>query len=163
DTDFSATPLHVVARGRAEGLPFVSRAQSMLPRVAARDPLAYDLRPHAVANSGWRILNLLATLAVQSSELEPTVDGGLQQHPQPRGALRLGPAALTGPRSARRAHRRADRQALADVGRGDVRARRGEGGRRHDRREADHRPRPRRAGARATARARRGADAFRHR
>src|SRR5918911_3707346 len=38
DTDFSATRLHVVAGGAAEGLPFISRAQSMLPLVAARDP-----------------------------------------------------------------------------------------------------------------------------
>jgi len=86
DTDFSATPLHVVAGGAAEGLPFISRAQSMLPLVAARDPLAYDLRPRAVANTGWRILNLLASIATQSSELEPTVEGTLQKRWLPRNA-----------------------------------------------------------------------------
>jgi citrate synthase len=84
DTDFSGTPLHVVAGGRAEGLPFISRAQSMLPLVAARDPLAYDLRPRAVANSGWRILNLLASVAAQSSELEPTIEETLRKHWLPR-------------------------------------------------------------------------------
>src|SRR5437868_5049343 len=83
-TDFSATPLHVVAGGGAEGLPFISRAESMLPLVAARDPLAYDLRPRAVANSGWRILNLLASVATQSAELEPAVEGTLQKHWLPR-------------------------------------------------------------------------------
>jgi len=84
DMDFSATPLHAVAGGPAEGLPFVSRAQSMLPLVAARDPLAYDLRPRAVANTGWRILNLLTSVAVQSSELEPAVEETLRKHWLPR-------------------------------------------------------------------------------
>lgn len=86
DTDFSATPLHVVAGGGAEGLPFINRAQSMLPLVAARDPLAFDLRPHAVANTGWRILNLLASIAAESSELEPAVEATLQKHWLPRNA-----------------------------------------------------------------------------
>jgi citrate synthase len=86
DTDFSATPLHAVAGGSAEGLPFISRAQSMLPLVAARDPLAYDLRPRAVANSGWRILNLLASIATESSELEPAIETTLQKHWLPRNA-----------------------------------------------------------------------------
>ena len=86
DTDFSATPLHVVAGGAAEGLPFISRAQSMLPLVAARDPLAYDLRPRAVAHTGWRIVNLLASVAAESSELEPTIEGTLQKRWLPRMA-----------------------------------------------------------------------------
>ena len=84
DTDFSATPLHVVAGGRSDGLPFISRAQSMLPLVAARDPHAYDLRPRAVANTGWRILNLLASVAAESSEIEATVEETLQKHWLPR-------------------------------------------------------------------------------
>lgn len=87
DTDFSATPLHVVAGGKsAEGLPFITRAQSMLPLVAARDPLAYDLRPRAVANTGWRILNLLTSVATESAELEPSVEETLQRRWQPRNA-----------------------------------------------------------------------------
>ncbi len=84
DMDFSTTPLHVVAGGSAEGLPFISRAQAMLPLVAARDSLAYDLRPRAVANTGWRILNLLASVAVQSSELEPAIEETLQKQWLPR-------------------------------------------------------------------------------
>src|ERR1043166_3973896 len=75
DTDFSATPLHAVAGGAAEGLPFISRAQSMLPLVAARDPLAYDLRPRAVANTGWRILNLFAHVAPEGAGAAPAHRG----------------------------------------------------------------------------------------
>jgi citrate synthase len=87
DTDFSATPLHVVAGGKsAEGLPFITRAQSMLPLVAARDPLAYDLRPRAVANTGWRILNLLASVATESADLESSIEETLQRRWLPRNA-----------------------------------------------------------------------------
>lgn len=83
--DFSATPLHVVAGGKSsEGLPFITRAQSMLPIVAARDPLAYDLRPRAVANTGWRILNLLASVATESSEIEERIEETLQKRWLPR-------------------------------------------------------------------------------
>src|SRR5919197_2574387 len=71
---FAMTTLHVVPGRSSEGLPFVNRAASILPIVAARDPLAYDLRPHAVALSGWRILNLLASVAAETSELADTVD-----------------------------------------------------------------------------------------
>lgn len=76
---FSATQLHVVSGRASEGLPFANRAASILPVVAARDPLAYDLRPHAVAQTGWRILNLLASVAAETSELEETVDETLQK------------------------------------------------------------------------------------
>src|SRR5436305_2339960 len=82
---FASTPLHVVAGGKSvEDLPFVSRAQSMLPLVGARDPLAFDLRPRAVAQTGWRILNLLASIAAESSELEETIDETLQKRWVPR-------------------------------------------------------------------------------
>ncbi|HEY4641646.1 MAG TPA: citrate synthase family protein [Thermoanaerobaculia bacterium] len=87
DTDFSNTPLHVVAGGRsAEGLPFVTRAQAMLPLVAARDPLAFDLRPQAIAQTGWRIVNLLTSVAAESSELEAAIEDTLTAHWKPRGA-----------------------------------------------------------------------------
>src|SRR5512143_1902481 len=56
--DFTDTPLHVVSGTASQGLPFTSRAQSVLAIVSARDSLAWDLRPRAVAQSGWRILNL---------------------------------------------------------------------------------------------------------
>jgi citrate synthase len=91
------TPLHVVAGGESiDDLPFVSRAQSMLPLVAARDPLAYDLRPRAVAQTGWRILNLLTSVAVESADLEESVEETLQKHwaPKTSHALELLRAAL---------------------------------------------------------------------
>ncbi len=74
DADFSDTPLHVIAGGTAAGLPFTSRAQSVLAVVSARDPLAWDLRPHAVAQSGWRILNLMTSVAAESAELSETIE-----------------------------------------------------------------------------------------
>ena len=85
DGDVAATELHVVAGGRSvEGLPFITRAQSMLPLVAVRDPLALDLRPRSVAQTGWRILNLLASVAAESSELAETVEETLRNHWQVR-------------------------------------------------------------------------------
>ncbi|HLJ74841.1 MAG TPA: citrate synthase, partial [Thermoanaerobaculia bacterium] len=45
---------------------------------------AYDLRPHAVAQTGWRILNLLASVAAETSELEETVDETLQKKWAPK-------------------------------------------------------------------------------
>jgi len=81
---FTSTPLHVIAGRSSEGLPFINRAVSILPIVAARDPLAYDLRPHAVAQTGWRILNLLTSVAAESSDLAPAVDETLQKRWAPR-------------------------------------------------------------------------------
>lgn len=78
ESDLFDTPLHVVAGGQsAIDLPFVTRAQSILPLVAARDPLAYDLRPKAVAQTGWRIINLLTSVAAESRELAETVEDTL--------------------------------------------------------------------------------------
>jgi citrate synthase len=54
----------------------VARAQAALALAAPGDPLAYDLRPHAVARTGWRILHLLAHVAAGSSG-EPTIDAAL--------------------------------------------------------------------------------------
>lgn len=85
ESDIAATDLHVVAGGRSiEGLPFITRAQSMLPLVAARDPLALDLRPRSVAQTGWRIVNLLTSVAAESSELEESVDETLRRHWAPK-------------------------------------------------------------------------------
>ncbi|MCU1244197.1 MAG: Citrate synthase [Acidobacteria bacterium] len=84
ESDVSATRLHVVAGGKAmEPLPFTTRAQSMLPLVAASDSLAWDLRPRAVAQTGWRILNLMTSIAVESSELGDTIEETLQAHWSP--------------------------------------------------------------------------------
>lgn len=74
DSDIFDTPLHVVGGAPAGELPFVNRAQSVLPLVAARDSLAFDLRPRAVAQTAWRIVNLLASVAAETSELAPTVE-----------------------------------------------------------------------------------------
>lgn len=72
---FSSTPLHVIAGAKShDALPFVSRAESVLPIVAARDPLAFDLRPRAVSQTGWRIVNLLASVAAETSHLAPSVE-----------------------------------------------------------------------------------------
>jgi citrate synthase len=45
------------------GVPFVSRAQSLLAAAAARDPRAMDTRPASVARTGFRILRLLTKAA----------------------------------------------------------------------------------------------------
>jgi citrate synthase len=74
DTDLFDTPLHVVGGESAEDIPILNRMQSVLPLVAARDPLAFDLRPRGVAQTGWRIVNLLTSIAAESRELEPTVE-----------------------------------------------------------------------------------------
>lgn len=72
------TPLHVVAGGQSlANLPFIQRAQSILPLVSASDSLSFDLRPRAVAQTGWRILNLLTSVAADSRELEETIEGTL--------------------------------------------------------------------------------------
>ncbi len=63
-----------VPRGR---LPFVARAQAALALASAGDPLAYDLRPAAVAACGQRILDLLARVAASSDAPSPTIDGRL--------------------------------------------------------------------------------------
>ena len=94
---FNDTPLHVVAGGKSvEDLPFVSRAQSMLPLVGSRDPLAYDLRPRTVAQTGWRIVNLLTSVAVESAELEESVEETLHKRwiPKTPHAIELLRAAL---------------------------------------------------------------------
>jgi citrate synthase len=83
-SDFSATQLHAVSGRASEGLPFTNRATSVLPIVAARDPLAYDLRPHAVAQTGWRILNLLTSVAAETSELAPAIEETLHKRWAPR-------------------------------------------------------------------------------
>lgn len=78
DSDIFDTPLHVIAGGAAVAdLPFVNRAQSILPLVAARDPLAFDMRPRSVAQTGWRIINLLTSVAAATRELEATVEATL--------------------------------------------------------------------------------------
>ena len=96
DPEIFDTPLHVIGGATASDLPFVARAQSVLPMVGARDPLAFDLRPKAVAQSGWRIVNLLTSVAADTSELEATVEETLARAwaPKAKHASRLIRAAL---------------------------------------------------------------------
>ena len=74
DADIFDTPLHVIGGESAGDIPILTRMQSVLPLVAARDPLAFDLRPRNVAQTGWRIVNLLTSVAADSRELEATVE-----------------------------------------------------------------------------------------
>jgi citrate synthase len=60
--------------GAPRSLPFVTRAQSVLAAAAARDGLAMDLRPPAVALTGWRILRLLSRAATQADAGGATAD-----------------------------------------------------------------------------------------
>ncbi len=64
-------------KGRDADAPFVARAQATLALAAAKDPLGYDLRPRTVAQTGWRILQALATVAANGSAREPTIDATL--------------------------------------------------------------------------------------
>jgi citrate synthase len=64
-------------KGRDADAPFVARAQATLALAAAKDPLGYDLRPHAVAQTGWRILQALTAVAANGGARESTIDGTL--------------------------------------------------------------------------------------
>ncbi|HVG25643.1 MAG TPA: hypothetical protein VND45_15910 [Thermoanaerobaculia bacterium] len=68
------TPLHVIGGESAPGLPILNRMQSILPLVAARDELAADLTARGAASTGWRIVNLLTSVAAETQDLEPTVE-----------------------------------------------------------------------------------------
>jgi citrate synthase len=75
------TALRPVAAKRTGGdAPFVSRAQAALALAACTDPLAYDLRPRAVAHSGWRILQLLTSVAAGGALPETTIDATLAKY-----------------------------------------------------------------------------------
>src|SRR5438045_431658 len=95
----SAAATSAPRRGRGcrgdEGLPFVARAQSVLAVVAARDALALDLRPRGVAMTGWRILNLLTSVAAATRDLAPSIEETLvREWKAPARAAELLRAAL---------------------------------------------------------------------
>jgi citrate synthase len=97
ETNVADTQLHVVSGARAvDHLPFISRAQSVVALVGARDALAYDVRPHAVAQCGWRIINLLASVAAETPDLADTIEETLAQAwaPKTKQAATLIRAAL---------------------------------------------------------------------
>src|SRR6185503_11183763 len=90
----AAAKLSATKRRDADA-PFVARAQATLALSAAKDPLGYDLRPRAVAQTGWRILHLLATVAANNSIApEPTIDATLAKAWGIRAAAPLLRAAL---------------------------------------------------------------------
>lgn len=84
EADVFDTPLHVISGVSGPDLPFINRAQSVLPLVAARDELAFDLRPRNVAQTGWRIVNLLTSVAAASQVLEGTVEETLAREWAPK-------------------------------------------------------------------------------
>jgi citrate synthase len=67
----------VPLKSRQREATFISRAQSALADAAARHPLGYDLRPHVVVRTGWRILHALAAVAANGDSIEPTIDAAL--------------------------------------------------------------------------------------
>ena len=60
-----------------DGVRFIAAAQSALALASADDPLAYDLRPRTVAQTGWRIVWLLTKLAAGGGRAADTVDATL--------------------------------------------------------------------------------------
>ncbi|HEV7766081.1 MAG TPA: citrate synthase [Thermoanaerobaculia bacterium] len=96
DSDIFDTPLHVISGLSGPDLPFVNRAQSVLPLVAARDELAFDLRARSVAQTGWRIVNLLTSVGAASQDLEATVEETLAREwaPKKKDAAKVIRAAL---------------------------------------------------------------------
>jgi citrate synthase len=52
---------------RRAGQPFIARAQAALADASTHDPLAFDLRPDRVAQTGWRILHQLTHVATAAS------------------------------------------------------------------------------------------------
>jgi len=65
------------AARRGGDASFIARAEGALALAAAKDTLAYDLRPRAVAQTGWRILQLLASVAAAGAAPEPTIEATL--------------------------------------------------------------------------------------
>ena len=79
----SATPT-----SQPSSLPFITRAQALLGAAAARDPVAFDLRPAVVTATGVRVLQLLSRAAVGSQPGHASVDNVLARawHIGDRGA-----------------------------------------------------------------------------
>src|SRR5262249_18496660 len=65
-----------VRRAGSADDPFIVRAQAALALASAHDPRAFDLRPEAVAETGWRIFDLVVAAAAPGAK-EPTIDATL--------------------------------------------------------------------------------------
>jgi len=61
----------------SQAVPFVPAAQAALALAGAHDTLAYDLRPHAVAQTGWRITWQLVGIASGIDKPCDTIDATL--------------------------------------------------------------------------------------
>lgn len=61
------------AIGRLRPLPVMERLQAILPVAAAADTTAFDVRPEAVAVTGWRILSLLTAAATLQRPVQPSL------------------------------------------------------------------------------------------
>lgn len=83
---WDAPAWHAVAR-LANGLPPLEGLQLFLPLAAARDPLAFDLRPASVRRAGARILRLLAGAAVGARPTRDPVARVLQRRWAPRSEM----------------------------------------------------------------------------
>jgi citrate synthase len=73
DHTFGDAPLPWSAE-RDGRLPFIARAQRALAAAAVQDPAAADLRSGRVAQTGWRILSLLAGVASPSRRAAPSIE-----------------------------------------------------------------------------------------
>ncbi len=71
------TPARGPSRTARAEASFIAAAQSALALASAADPLAYDLRPRAVAQTGWRIAWLLTRIAAAGAPDESTIDATL--------------------------------------------------------------------------------------
>lgn len=58
----------------ARDLRFVARAQCRLAQAAGRDPMAFDLRPAGVTQTGWRILHLVAGAAAAAQTVRTPIE-----------------------------------------------------------------------------------------
>lgn len=76
----AAPPHESTSVPRLKGaMPFVGVAQTTLALAAAEDALSHDLRPQAVAQTGWRIIWQLADVAAGRGKRHETIDATLAE------------------------------------------------------------------------------------
>ena len=93
---FTSKPLlvHRTWPGADAHLPSLQRLQVALALAATEDLSAYDLHPDVVAQTGARILWLMAAIAAPSDTLDTTIAGTLAQAWQPGTAALLNTALI---------------------------------------------------------------------